>query len=86
MKTVVLSIMLCAGAGIVSAQVGQDMKAAGQDTKDAATTAGHKTKRATRRAYHKSKSGVKKGVHKTATATENGAARLDEKTTGTGTH
>lgn len=86
MKTALLSVLLFASASVLPAQVGQDLKAAGQDTKDAATTAGHKTKNGTKKAYHKTKTGVKKGVHKSATETEKGAAKLDDKTTGTDTH
>lgn len=80
MKSVLLSVLLFASSGLLPAQVGQDLKAAGQDTKDAATTAGHKTKMGTKKAYHKTKRGVKRGVHKSATETEKGAAKLDEKT------
>lgn len=85
MKTALLCAFLFAGSALLPAQVGQDLKAAGHDTKDAATTATQKTKNGTKKAYHKSKSGVKKGVHKTATATEKGANKVDQKTTGTGT-
>ena len=86
MKTTLCSVFLLLGAGLMQAQVGQDIKAAGQDTKDAATTAGHKTKNGTKKAYHKTKHGVKKGIHKGATETEKGAAKLDAKTTGSDTH
>src|SRR5947209_5529631 len=85
MKTAIFSVMLLAGSGLMFAQVGQDMKAAGQDTKDAATTAGHKTKNGTKRAYNKTKTGTRKGIHKGATETEKGAGKVDQKTTGTGT-
>jgi hypothetical protein len=85
MKTVVLSLMLLTGAAMLSAQVGQDLKAAGKDTKDAATTAGHETKKGTTKAYHKTKSGVKKGVHKSATLTEKGADKVAGKSADTGT-
>ena len=80
MKTVFLSVLLFASSSLLPAQVGQDLKAAGHDTKDAATTAGHKTKMGTKKAYRKTKNGVKRGVHKSAAETEKGAAKLDEKT------
>ena len=71
MKTAFATLLLTAGCFAMSAQVGQDIKAAGHDTKDAATTATRKTKNGTKRAYHKSTHAVKKGAHKTATKVSN---------------
>lgn len=73
MKTAIATVLLLTGSVLMSAQVGQDMKDAGHDTKDAATTATHKTATGTKKAYHKSTHATKKGVHKTAT-------KVDEKT------
>jgi hypothetical protein len=46
----------------VYAQVGQDMKNAGHDTKDATVTGAHKTAHGTKKVYHKSVSGTKHGA------------------------
>jgi hypothetical protein len=47
----------------------QDMKDAGQQTKDAAKDAGHSVKQGTKKAYHKTKHGTKKAWHKTKDTT-----------------
>jgi ribulose kinase len=47
----------------------QNMKNAGQDTKNAAKDAGQGTKQGTKKAYHKTKSGTKKAWHKTKNTT-----------------
>lgn len=83
MKTLFLALALTATAGLSFGQVGQDMKQAGADTRDAATTAGHKTKRGAKKAYHKSTHATRTGVHKGATATEKGADKVAAHTTGT---
>ena len=56
------------------AQVGQDLKTAGEKTGDAAKTGAEKTGTAVKKGATKSTHAVKKGVHKTATA-------LSDKTT-----
>ena len=66
MKTLLPLALLAAGS-LLAGQVGQDLKAAGQDTKDAADTAAHKTGHAVKKGATKSTHAVKKGVHKTAT-------------------
>lgn len=87
MKKTLFTVLLLAGVTIVSAQVGQDLKHAGADTKDAATTATKKTKNGTKKAYHKTKQGTKKVVHKGASETEKGANKVSDKTaTSTSTH
>jgi predicted small secreted protein len=81
MKTGFLSVTLFAAilAGPTLAQVGQDLKAAGQSTTDAAKTGAKKTGHAVKKGATtstnavekgatKSTHAVKKGVHKGATA------------------
>jgi hypothetical protein len=51
----------------VYSQVGQDLKNAGQDTKDAAKTGATKSTHAVKKGATKSTHAVKSGVHKTAT-------------------
>ena len=80
MKTALFAILLTSTCGLLSAQVGHDLKEAGVATKDAATTATEKTKAGTKKAYHKTKHVVKKGVHKSADATARGADKVSEKT------
>ncbi len=65
MKLVLLSLAFVA----TSAFALPAPQSATQDMKDA----GNSTKDATKKTYKKSKKGVKKGAHKTAKATENGA-------------
>lgn len=82
MKTRFLSLaFLIAGALAVPAysQVGQDLKDAGHDTKDAATTGAEKTGHAVKKGATKSTHAVKKGVHKTAT-------KVSDKTQDTAPH
>ncbi len=73
MKALLLSLALIAGSAyavpVAQQSAGQDMKDAGNSTKDA-----------TKKAYKKSKKGVKKGAHKTAKATENGADKVKDST------
>jgi hypothetical protein len=52
---------------------GQDIHAAGTDTKNAADDTGHAVKHTTKKAYHKTKHGTKKAYHKTAAETDKGA-------------
>jgi predicted small secreted protein len=65
---------------VSAAQVGQDLKSAGKNVKDASVTGAHKTAKGTKKAYHKTKSGVKKGTHKAASETEKGAGKVADKT------
>jgi len=53
-------------------------QSAGQDMKDA----GNSTKDASKKVYGKRKRGFKKGVHKTASATAHGANKVKDKTAG----
>jgi hypothetical protein len=48
----------------------QDMKDAGQHSKDAAKDAGHGVKRGTKKAYHSTKRGTKKAWNKTKDTTK----------------
>jgi hypothetical protein len=77
MRTILLLVFVVAMP--IYAQVGQDLKNAGQDTKDAAVTGskktGHAVKKGATTSTHAVEKGattsthaVKKGVHKTGTA------------------
>ncbi|HEX4748427.1 MAG TPA: hypothetical protein VH302_02695 [Bryobacteraceae bacterium] len=66
MKTILLSLIVMAVP--IYAQVGQDLKNAGADTKDAAVTGSKKTGHAVKKGATKSTHAVKKGAHKTGTA------------------
>ncbi len=80
-RAILSSVLVLATFGLPAfAQVGQDLKAAGQDTKDAAKTGAHKTANGTKRAYRATKRGVKKGTHKVANATQRGAGKVADKT------
>ena len=48
----------------------QDMKNAGQDSKDAAKDAGNGTKKGTKKAWHSTKKGTKKAYNKTKSTTQ----------------
>jgi hypothetical protein len=50
----------------VYGQVGQDLKNAGKDTKDATVTGAKKTEKGTKKAAKATGHGVKKGTHKAA--------------------
>ena len=69
MRTALLSIALLAASAALPAysQVGQDLKAAGQDTKEAAKTGATKSTHAVKKGATKSTHAAKTGVHKTAT-------------------
>jgi hypothetical protein len=70
MRKSFLSIaLLIAGSLAIPAysQVGQDLKDAGQDTKDAAKTGATKSTHAVKKGATKSTHAVKKAAHKTAT-------------------
>jgi hypothetical protein len=69
MQKVLLSLVFLAASLAVPAysQVGQDLKAAGQDTKNAAKTGATKSTHAVKKGATKSTHAVKSGVHKTAT-------------------
>ncbi len=63
--SLVLTIGLCAtGSGI--AQVGQDIKDAGHDTKTATEKGAKKSTSAVKKGYKKSTHATKKGIHKSA--------------------
>jgi hypothetical protein len=82
MKIALLSATLLIGASFVlPAQVGQDLKNAGSDVKDAATTGAKKTKNGTTKAAKATGKGVKKGTNKAASETEKGAGKVKDKTT-----
>jgi hypothetical protein len=59
---------------------GQDMRRAGQETKDAAKDTGSAVKKTTKSTAHKVKRGTKRTVNKGAAATERGASKVKEKT------
>lgn len=81
MKSFLLSTLcLIVSSAVLPAQVGQDIKNLGHDTKTATEAGAKKTKNGTKKAYHSSKHAVKKGAHKTATATEKGADKVADKT------
>jgi hypothetical protein len=89
----ITGIMLAAAltcSTVAFAQVKQDMKHAGHETKEAAKDTGHGIKTGTEKGYHATKSGTEKGYHKTthvtkkayhktATGTENVGRRMDGK-------
>jgi hypothetical protein len=60
-------------------QVGQDLKAAGQDTRDAAKTGATKSTHAVKKGATKSTHAAKTGIHKTAT-------KVSDHTQDTGPH
>jgi type IV secretory pathway TrbL component len=69
MKTGILAIALLIGSSTalpVYSQVGQDLKNAGKDTKDAAKTGAKKTAKGTKKAAKATGHQVKKGTHKAA--------------------
>jgi hypothetical protein len=69
MKTGILAIALLVGSSTalpVYGQVGQDLKHAGKDTKDAAETGAKKTGKGTKKAAKKTGHAVKNGTHKAA--------------------
>jgi predicted alternative tryptophan synthase beta-subunit len=85
-KIIVSAAFVLATAGLsLSAQVGQDLKSAGKNVKDASATGAHKTDTATKKAYHATTKGVKKGAHKTASETQKGAGKVANKTSSTST-
>lgn len=84
-KATLLTVILAAGSMVLSAQVGQDLKNAGESTKDAAVTGAKKTEKGTKKAATATTKGVKKGAHKAASATEKGADKVADKTSTTDT-
>jgi uncharacterized protein YoxC len=75
-----VALFLAASLAIPAySQVGQDLKAAGQDTKDAAKTGATKSTHAVKKGATKSTHAVKTGVHKTAT-------KVSDKTQDTAPH
>lgn len=93
MKTAFLSLaLLVAGSMAIPAysQVGQDLKAAGQDTKDAAKTGATKSTHAVKKGATKSTHAVKKGATKSTHAAKTGvhktATKVSDKTQDTAPH
>jgi hypothetical protein len=58
--------------------VKQDLKTAGQDTKDAAKDTGHAVKQGTKKTYHATKNGTKKAWNKTKNTTKGAAEGAKE--------
>ena len=79
MKTLFVSLALLAASIPAWAQVGQDLKNAGEDTKNAAVTGTKKSTKAVKKGATKSTHAVKKGVH-------NSSTYVSDKTKDTGTH
>lgn len=90
MKTVLVSLALLAASIPGWAQVGQDLKHAGEDTKNAAVTGTKKSGRAIKNGATKSTHAVKKGATKSTHAVKKGvhktATYVGDKTSGTSTH
>ena len=83
-KIIVSTVFVLVTAGLsLSAQVGQDLKSAGKNVKDATVTGAEKTGKGTKKAYHATKKGVKKGTHKVAAGAEKGAGKVADKTSTT---
>lgn len=61
-------------------QVKDDLKTAGEATKDAAKDGAHKTANGVKKAGRVTKRTVKKGTHKAAKATAKGADKVADKT------
>ncbi len=78
------SLMLASALALPSCALaqtaGQDMHAAGSDTKNAADNTGHAVKHTTKKTYHKSKSGTAKVAGKTK---EGGTIAVDKTKEGT---
>ena len=89
MRTTLFAIGLLLGSSATYSSgaqtVGQDLKKAGSNTKQAAQTGTADTKKNVKKGAKATSHGVKKGTHKAASATERGAHNVKEKTTGTGT-
>lgn len=92
MKTTFLTLALFASALTlpVYAQVGQDLKNAGQDTKDAAVTGadktGHAVKKGATTSTHAVKKGATKSTHAVKTGAHKTATKVADKTQDTSTH
>jgi hypothetical protein len=80
MKTAIAAVVLLIETSAYAAQVGQDLKAAGKDTRDAAVTGAKKTGKGTKKVYKSSTHAVKKGTNKVAHATAKGADKVADKT------
>ncbi|HMF77853.1 MAG TPA: hypothetical protein VK604_19510 [Bryobacteraceae bacterium] len=84
MKSAIITAALMLGASLALpayAQVKEDVKDAGKDTKDAAVTGAKKTGAGTKKAYKSSTHAVKKGTNKAAAGTAKGANKVVDKTT-----
>jgi Ni/Co efflux regulator RcnB len=76
-------LMVLAGSPVAVPQnqgAGQDMKDAGNATKDAAKDAGRATKKTAKKIGHAVKKTSKKVVHKGAKKTKEGADKVEDKT------
>jgi hypothetical protein len=78
MATLFFCLGLAAGAYAQSA--GDDLKKAGNETKDATKDAAKGTGKAVKTGANKTKNGVKKGTHAAATGVEKGAGKVEDKT------
>jgi hypothetical protein len=74
----VLGLGLTAGAHAQT--VGEDLKKAGSETKDATKDAGKGVGKATKTGARKTKNGVKKGANTAARGVEKGANKVEAKT------
>lgn len=81
----VLAATLAVTPLVMAQTAGQDMKAAGHDTKGAAVNTGHATKRVAKKSYRGTKHVAKKtghGIEKGATATGHATENLGDKIVG----
>lgn len=88
LRVLALGSALCVGGAflpVVQAQSSnpgfkQDMKNAGNNTKDAAKDTGHGVKQGTKKSWHATKRTTKKVTHKAAHKTDQGARKVEHKT------
>jgi hypothetical protein len=73
-------LILGAALSVAVAQVKDDLKDAGHNTKEAAKDAGKATATGTKKAAKDVKKGAKKTTHAAASETEKGADKVKEKT------
>lgn len=93
MRTGLLSVALLV-AGVLAlpaySQVGQDLKAAGQDSKDAAKTGAtkstHAVKKGATKSTHAAKTGATKSTHAAKTGVHKTATKVSDKTQDTTPH
>jgi len=80
MKTIIAAAVFLVGSSALFAQVGQDLKKASENTKDATVAGAKKTANGTKKVYKTSTHAVKKGTHKVAHVTAKGADKVADKT------